>query len=342
MAWYELNARSLPWRVPPAASRLGNRPDPYRIWLSEIMAQQTTLKAVIPYFERFTTAWPDVSALAKAEDEAVMSAWAGLGYYARARNLLRCARTVANLGEFPRTEAGLRELPGIGPYTAAAIASIAFDAHAVVVDGNVERVMARLHRVATPMPQAKPALRQHAGTLTPMTRAGDYAQGVMDLGAMICTPRNPACALCPWRDRCQARKIEDAESYPVKPPKKAKPHRVGSVYVARRRDGAILVETRPSKGLLGGMLGLPGSDWKETMPDHSPPLRTDWQTVDAPVAHVFTHFTLQLTVLATEVANETSSNSGDFRKISATDLPTVMRKALFAGLAILPTRDTPS
>ena len=263
--WYDTNARVLPWRVSPAARASGMQPDPYRVWLSEVMLQQTTVAAVKSYYERFTERWPSVTDLATAEDGEVLGEWAGLGYYARARNLLKCARVVAMGygGRFPEAHEALLSLPGIGPYTAAAISAIAFDAPEVVVDGNVERVMARFFDIRTPLPAAKPELAEAAAGLTPRARPGDYAQAVMDLGATICTPRSPSCGLCPWRSACAARAAGAQAELPRRTPKKAKPTRLGIAYVARRSDGAWLLERRPDNGLLGGMLGWPGSDWLE-------------------------------------------------------------------------------
>jgi A/G-specific adenine glycosylase len=272
LAWYDRHARVLPWRTGPADRAMGQRPDPYRVWLSEVMLQQTTVAAVRDHFRRFTDRWPTVEALAAAEDAEIMAAWAGLGYYARARNLIACARAVAqdHQGRFPATREGLLTLPGIGPYTAAAIAAIAFDEPATVVDGNVERVMARLHDLHTPLPAAKPALSALAARHTPQDRPGDHAQAVMDLGATICTPKSPACGLCPLRGPCLARQNGTAALLPRKQPKKPQPLRHGLVYVGRRPDGAWLLETRPPRGLLGGMLGFPGSDWSDA-PAPAPP-----------------------------------------------------------------------
>ena len=263
LAWYDRHARALPWRVPPN----GGQADPYRVWLSEVMLQQTTVAAVKAYFHRFTTRWPTVQALAAAEDADVMAEWAGLGYYARARNLLKCARAVAELGEFPDTRADLQNLPGIGPYTSAAIAAIAFNRAETVVDGNVERVMARIFDEHTPLPAAKPVLTGYAARLTPDQRPGDYAQAVMDLGATICTPRNPACGICPWRGPCAARANGTAPDLPRKTPKAAKPVRFGIAYIGRRADGAWLLERRPPKGLLGGHAGLAGDRLGHVRPD---------------------------------------------------------------------------
>ncbi|MBR9842506.1 MAG: A/G-specific adenine glycosylase [Rhodobacteraceae bacterium] len=333
LEWYDRHARVLPWRVGPADHRAGLRPDPYRVWLSEIMLQQTTVAAVKDYFNRFTALWPTVQALAGAEDGTVMGEWAGLGYYARARNLLKCARMVAQdlNGQFPDTVENLQKLPGIGPYTAGAIAAIAFDRPAVVVDGNVERVMARLFDIHTPLPAAKPELTKHAAALTPDTRPGDHAQAVMDLGATICTPRKPACGICPWRDPCLGRLNGTAAELPKKTPRKPKPIRQGTVYIARRIDGAFLLERRPDKGLLGGMLGWPGSDWTEgEVPDHSPPIRAEWKTLPAEARHTFTHFHLRLTVKTALVPLDRTPRMGEFVEKDAfrpSDLPTVMRKA---------------
>ncbi|WP_243611783.1 A/G-specific adenine glycosylase [Shimia aestuarii] len=333
LEWYDRHARVLPWRIAPADHRAGMRPDPYRIWLSEIMLQQTTVAAVKDYFARFTTLWPTVEALAGAEDRTVMGEWAGLGYYARARNLLKCARVIAQEhdGVFPDTVEALQQLPGIGPYTAGAIAAIAFDRPAVVVDGNVERVMARLFDIHTPLPAAKAELTERAAALTPETRPGDHAQAVMDLGATICTPRNPACGLCPWRDGCRGRLNGTAADLPKKTPRKPKPIRHGTVYIARRIDGAFLLERRPDKGLLGGMLGWPGSDWIEgDTPAHTAPIRAEWKTLPAEARHTFTHFHLRLTVKTALVPLDRTPRTGEFIEKEAfrpSDLPTVMRKA---------------
>lgn len=329
LAWYDVHARDLPWRVPPGS---GRRADPYRVWLSEIMLQQTTVAAVSPYYHRFTSLWPNVGALAAAEDAAVMAEWAGLGYYARARNLLKCARVLVAKydGRFPKTADGLRALPGIGPYTAAAIASIAFDAPETVVDGNVERVMARMHEVETPLPPAKAELTLLAAAFTPRHRPGDYAQAVMDLGATICTPKSPACGICPWLLRCKARAAGIAADLPRKLPKKAKPVRLGEVYIVRAADGAILTEIRPETGLLGGMLAFPTTEWREERPAPAPPLAAEWAEIGQ-VRHTFTHFHLRLTVHHAIVPDtDTPPTRGKWRvahDFRPSALPTLMRKA---------------
>ncbi len=325
LRWYNGQARVMPWRVGPADRMAGRRPDPYHVWLSEVMLQQTTVAAVRDYFRRFVARWPTVGDLAAADDGAVMAEWAGLGYYARARNLLACARAVVrdHGGCFPQTAAGLCALPGVGPYTAAAVASIAFDEPAVVVDGNVERVCARLFAVDTPLPAAKPELVRLAGLLTPQGRPGDHAQAMMDLGATICTPRKPACGICPLLGLCAGQAAGLAAELPRKLPKAAKPVRQGVVWVLRRADGAVLLERRPERGLLGGMLGFPGDAWDGA--GGEPPLCAPWQAVGE-VRHTFTHFHLVLAVQsATADGNpERGQFVTDFRP---DDLPTLMRKA---------------
>ena len=335
LEWYDVHARAMPWRVLPAARMAGVRPDPYRIWLSEVMLQQTTVATVRDYFQRFTARWPTVVDLAAAADADVMGEWAGLGYYARARNLLKCARAVVadHDGHFPADHAALLKLPGIGPYTAAAVSSIAFDLPFTVLDGNVERVMARLYDIHTPLPAAKPDLMARAQALTPTTRPGDYAQAVMDLGATICTPKSPACGICPWRAPCLARRNGTAAELPKKTPKKPKPIRHGTVYLGQRADGAWLLETRPDKGLLGGMLGWPGTDWIEAdgpRPAGTPPAPADWHPLAGEVRHTFTHFHLMLTVMHAPLTNDTVPARGHFvtrDDFRPSDLPTVMRKA---------------
>lgn len=327
LAHYDVHARRLPWRALPGS----NAADPYRVWLSEVMLQQTTVAAVGPYFAKFTERWPTVQDLAAAEDADLMAAWAGLGYYARARNLLACARAVASDhgGAFPDTEEGLRALPGVGAYTAAAVAAIAFGRRAVVVDANVERVVARLFAIATPLPAARTEIRAAADRITPDARAGDFAQAMMDLGATICTARNPACGICPIRDDCAAVLTADPAAYPVKPPKKARPHRTGHGWWIER-DGHVWLIRRPDKGLLGGMRALPSSDWSDA-PDATPPLPARWTTIDEPVAHVFTHFSLALRVhhahVGTDIMPPGAGEWWPIDRIGEAGLPTLFIRA---------------
>ena len=295
LAWYDRHRRALPWRA------LGDaRPDPYAVWLSEIMLQQTTVAAVKGFYARFLALWPDVRALAAAPREAVLKEWAGLGYYARARNLHACAAAVVERhgGRFPDTEAHLRALPGIGDYTAAAVAAIAFGRVATVVDGNVERVMTRFHAVETPVPAARPEIRRLTAALVPSDRPGDFAQATMDLGATVCTPRSPACALCPLAPSCAARAAGTQALYPRKLPKKATPRRFGAMAVIERADGAVLVRTRASKGLLGGMTEFFGSEWGAAPPEADTMARAGGAALArvGHVEHVFTHFALTLDV----------------------------------------------
>lgn len=291
--WYDGHARVLPWRSRPGSTEA---PDPYRIWLSEVMLQQTTTAAVTPYFADFTRRWPTVEALAQAPEADVMAAWAGLGYYARARNLVACAREVARRGgKFPRTETELRELPGLGAYTAAAVAAIAFGERAVVVDANVERVVSRLFAIGTPLPAARKPIRVEADRITPERRAGDFAQAVMDLGATICTARAPRCLLCPLSSRCLALNEGEPDRYPVKAEKRAKPQRVGHAFWIER-DGAVWLVRRPGTGMLAGMRALPDDGWSARGDGHgAPPLEGKWQRGGL-VHHAFTHFALELHV----------------------------------------------
>lgn len=328
LAWYDRHRRHLPWRAGP-----GETADPYAVWLSEIMLQQTTVQAVKPFFRKFLALWPTVGALAAASLDDVLKGWAGLGYYSRARNLHACAVAVVrdHGGRFPSNETALRGLPGVGAYTAAAVAAIAFGRRATVVDGNVERVMARLHAVDTPLPRAKPILFGHMDDATQEDRAGDFAQGVMDLGATICTPRNPACAICPLTERCAGRRSGEPTAYPVRAPKHATPVRRGLAYYVRNERGDVLLRTRPATGLLGGMSELPGPTWID---DDGPGLS------DLPAGHVhlgrvthtFTHFTLLLDVVSVP-ALVAITLDGDLRWVAddAVDdqaLPTLMRNAL--------------
>ena len=328
--WYTVHARALPWRMPPGSPQ---RADPYRVWLSEVMLQQTTVPHATPYFAAFTARWPTVEALAAAPDEAVMGAWAGLGYYARARNLLACARAVArdHGGVFPGTEAGLRNMPGLGAYTAAAVAAIAFGRRAVVVDGNVERVMARLFTVETPLPKSRPELRALADALTPEAEEfdpGDWAQALMDLGSRICRPRSPLCGECPLTGDCQARASGTPEAGPKTLAKVPKPRREGVAWVLVDAAGRVGLVKRPDKGLLGGMLGLPTSGWGAGEGE-GPPVAADWRDVGT-VRHVFTHFELELEVMRAE--GQADLIWREVAEAEAT-LPTVFRKALVRALA---------
>ena len=337
LQWYDRHARSMPWRVSPLARKQGILPDPYRIWLSEVMLQQTTVAAVRDYFHRFTARWPTVVDLAAARDEDVMAEWAGLGYYARARNLLKCARAVVadHGGVFPTTRDGLLCLPGVGPYTASAVAAIAYDEPATVVDGNVERVMARMFAVETPLPVAKLELTALAQKLTPALRPGDYAQAVMDLGATICTPKSPTCALCPWNHACAARLSGLQADLPRRLAKSPKPIRRGTLWIALRGDH-VLLERRPDRGLLGGMLGFPGDGWDGA--GGEAPVDAEWQDAGE-VRHTFTHFHLYLTVRTVALVRDALVTRGEFMPPFAfrpADLPTVMRKAYDLARDVLP------
>jgi len=351
--WYDRHRRVLPWR-PPA----GQRPDPYAVWLSEVMLQQTGVKTVGPYFEKFLARWPDVAALGRASLDDVLRMWAGLGYYSRARNLHACAVAVLrdHDGVFPDTEEGLQALPGIGPYTAAAVAAIAFDRRTMPVDGNIERVVSRLFAVEETLPQAKPVIQELATTLLgasragdeksrardEKSRAGDSAQALMDLGASICTPKRPACSLCPFFEACAARQRGDQESFPRKAPKKAGELRRGAAFVVTR-GGELLVRSRPEKGLLGGMTEVPGSDWNASQDDEAalkqaPRLGgvTRWHRKVGVVTHVFTHFPLELVVYTAHVPARTRAPTGmrwvPIATLSGEALPNVMRKVIAHGL----------
>jgi A/G-specific adenine glycosylase len=333
LGWYDAHARILPWRTAPGAAA---EPDPYRVWLSEIMLQQTTVAAVGPYFAKFTARWPTVEALAAADEAELMAAWAGLGYYARARNLIACARAVAqdHGGRFPDSEEGLRALPGIGAYTAAAVAAIAFGRRAVVVDANVERVVARLFAVDEALPGARPRLRTLADRITPAARAGDFAQAMMDLGATVCTPRNPRCLLCPLAPMCEARVEGMPDRYPVKAAKKAKPHRRGIAYWLEA-EGEVLLVRRPAKGLLGGMRALPGGAWG-AVAELAPPAAAPWRPLGT-VEHVFTHFSLSLDVVGAHLAHRPDIDDGEWwpvDRIEAAGLPTLYARAAALGSAL--------
>jgi len=343
LAWYDAERRDLPWRY---HSR--RKPDPYRVWLSEIMLQQTTVKAVIPYFDRFTARWPTVADLAAARQDEVMEMWAGLGYYSRARNLKACAEAVVrdHGGRFPASEPELLTLPGIGPYTAAAIAAIAFGHKATPVDGNIERVVARLFAVRQTLPNAKPEIRRLAATLTPSRRAGDFAQSMMDLGAQICTPKSPSCLMCPVQQDCAAHASGIAAELPKRAARAARPVRYGFAFVALREDGAVLLRRRPDKGLLGGMLEAPTTDWIDQpgpLRDviRTAPITARWRAVEQPVVHVFTHFRLELTVCRALVPEDAEltfwAEAERCRWVKRRDLdrqalPSVFKKAIACGL----------
>ena len=337
LAWYDVHHRELPWRVSPRRRAGGVRPDPYRIWLSEIMLQQTTVAAVKAYYAKFLARWPTVADLAAAPEGTVLAEWAGLGYYARARNLHACAKTVEaeHGGRFPETAAALKALPGIGDYTSAAIAAIAFDEPAAVVDGNVERVVTRLEAIDAPLPGAKPLVKAVVAALTPETRPGDFAQAMMDLGATICTPTRPACAICPVRPFCTATKTAEAERYPVKAKKAAVPERRGAAFVAMRRDGAVFLRRRPGSGMLAGMSEPPSTNWSAradgALGEGAAPFAADWRRVGE-IAHVFTHFRLTLEVWCAMVDDDPAIDGwwSKPQDIAAEALPTLMRKVLKA------------
>jgi A/G-specific adenine glycosylase len=327
LGWYDLHARALPWRSPPGEAP----PQPYRVWLSEVMLQQTTVAAVGPYYARFLARWPSVQALAAADEAEVMAAWAGLGYYSRARNLIACARAVAARGgAFPQTEAELRALPGLGAYTAAAVAAIAFGNRAAVVDANVERVIARLFAIAEPLPAARKAIRARVEALVPVKRPGDFAQALMDLGATVCTSRGPRCLLCPLAGQCQGRKA-GAERFPVKPAKKAKPQRSGTAFWIAR-DSAVWLVRRPDRGMLAAMRALPDDGWSAAGNGaDDPPLAGDWTSAGT-VRHSFTHFDLDLQLMVYSGPDWDSlvPNEGEWWAIDRLDeagLPTLFAKA---------------
>jgi A/G-specific adenine glycosylase len=339
LAWYARHARQLPWRAPPGAPPS----DPYVVWLSEIMLQQTTVVSAAPYFERFVARWPDVRALAAAPLEEVLTLWAGLGYYARARNLHRCARKVTEElgGRFPDSEEELKPLPGIGPYTAAAIAAIAFGRRSTAVDGNIERVICRLFAIQDPLPGAKAGIRRLAESLTPDERPGDYTQAMMDLGATVCLPRAPKCMLCPLHSECRARAQGLADALPRRAPKAERPTRRAVAFLVCRADGAVLLRRRPEKGLLGGMMEVPSTPWREEVwlereAVVAAPFDLAWRILPGSVRHTFTHFHLEATLWAGRLEDEALAGAGRWVSPDSLDeeaLPTVMRKLIRHGLS---------
>ncbi|HEV3178181.1 MAG TPA: A/G-specific adenine glycosylase [Stellaceae bacterium] len=339
LRWYDRHRRVLPWRAKP-----GDAPDPYRVWLSEIMLQQTTVATVGAYFDRFVARFPSIAALANAPLDEVLHAWQGLGYYARARNLHACARDVVTLhgGILPDSVDGLRALPGIGAYTAAAVAAIAFGCKSAAVDGNVERVVARLFAVEAPLPAAKPELRRLAETLLPDRRAGDFAQALMDLGATVCTPRAPKCILCPVQAFCRGRALGLAETLPRRRARTARPTRRGIAFWAVRPDGSVLLRRRPEQGLLGGMIEVPSTEWREqaisdVAARKQAPVRASWVRLPGTVRHTFTHFHLELAVLAGETDGKAKTVTGDWvplDRLSEQALPTVMKKVVNHALGV--------
>lgn len=343
LAWYDAQRRDLPWRYHPR-----QKADPYRVWLSEIMLQQTTVKSVIPYFVKFITRWPSVADLAEATQDDVLQMWAGLGYYSRARNLKVCADAVMRDfgGVFPSTEKELLSLPGIGPYTAAAIAAIAFGQKATPVDGNVERVVSRLFAVRQPLPLAKPEIKRLAATLTPARRAGDFGQAMMDLGSEVCTPKRPSCLMCPLQQDCAAAAHGIAETLPIKFAKAERPVRRGYAFLVQSTRGRILLRQRPEAGLLGGMLEVPSTPWEAALPPvkealRSAPVSAEWWQVPGSIIHVFTHFRLELSVYRAIVDEDDAltfwADPPRCRWVKRKDLhgealPSVMRKVIAHGL----------
>ncbi len=333
LRWYDANRRVLPWRALP-----GETPDPYRIWLSEIMLQQTTVATVIGYYGNFLARWPSLCELAAADLDAVLHAWQGLGYYSRARNLHKCAILVAaeHDGRFPDQVAELSKLPGIGPYTAAAIAAIAFGQAVTPVDGNIERVICRLDAIPTQLSKAKADIRRRAEALSPPRRPGDFAQALMDLGATVCRPKSPLCGECPLAGDCRACGQGNPEAYPVRAAKKPRPNRYGTVYWIERPDGAVFLRRRPESGLLGGMMEFPSTAWRETAPSlaeaaAAAPLSADWRTIPKRVVHVFTHFRLELEILVGVASDEGAAGIwARPERFAEYALPTVMKKVAAA------------
>ncbi|WP_406604440.1 A/G-specific adenine glycosylase [Bartonella gliris] len=333
LSWYDKKHRHLPWRITPEEQMQGIRPDPYRVWLSEIMLQQTTVEAVKPYFKKFLKLWPDLSSLANASQDDILKAWAGLGYYSRARNLKNCARQLVENygGQFPQSEKALRTLSGIGDYTAAAIAAIAFNHPVAVVDSNVERVVTRLFAITSVLPKAKAEIKEKTQKIIALNRPGDFAQAMMDLGATICTPRKPSCYLCPLQSLCKAEKMQITESFPIKAPKKERPLKIGSAFVVLNEKRQIYLEKRQGKKLLGGMTQIPNNiGINDQNGLQNAPFRADWQ-FKGQITHVFTHFSLKLDVYYISGIREMKRENGwwcDIHRLAEEALPTVMKKAI--------------
>lgn len=331
--WYDVHARVLPWRIPPAAHKRGERADPYRVWLSEIMLQQTTVVAVKAYYEKFVRLWPHVEDLANASLEDVRAAWAGLGYYSRARNLHRAAQLVAfeRQGQFPASAESLRELPGVGPYTAAAIAAICFDEPVAVLDGNVERVMARYMALERPVRDAKPVLRAAVEAIVPAQRAGDFAQAMMDLGATVCAPRRADCTRCPIQSQCLGTRSNDPTRFPISSPRRQRPEKFGHAFILENSEGLVLLRKRTEAGILAGMTGVPETQWCDERQDMVPPCTAEWRQLGT-VSHVFTHLKLELTVWRARLDASTMTDTEGWwcpkEKLHAEALPSLYKKVL--------------
>ncbi|AQX27639.1 MULTISPECIES: A/G-specific adenine glycosylase [unclassified Bartonella] len=338
LSWYDKNYRHLPWRMSPQKQITGIYPDPYQIWLSEVMLQQTTVKTVKPYFKKFLKLWPDLFSLSRASQEDIMKAWAGLGYYSRARNLKNCATQLVKNhgGKFPQSVKILRTLPGIGDYTAAAIAAIAFGYPVAVVDGNVERVITRLFAITSVLPKAKPEIKEKTQEITDVKRPGDFAQAMMDLGSTICTPRKPSCLLCPLQSVCKATKMQAVEVFPIKAPKKERPLRTGAAFVAINENKQIYLEKRQHTKLLNGMTQIPNNiGINEENGLQNAPFSANWE-LKGQITHIFTHFSLKLNVYCADNIHGIKLENGwwcDIHHLTQEALPTVMKKAIAVAIA---------
>ncbi len=337
LKWYEEKGRSLPWRVSPYDLKIGKKPDPYKVWVSEIMLQQTTVGAVIPYFNKFIKQWHNVAELSKANQNEIVSFWAGLGYYSRARNILKCAKEIVDKheGEIPAEKEKLKNLPGIGEYTASAIRSIGFQKSEITIDGNIERIIVRLFKIETPIKFSKNIIQNKAKLLFPKNRTGDFCQGLMDLANIVCRPKKPVCEECPISNFCKSFKDGVTENIPVKAPKKNKPTRKGFVYFIKNNDDKILLERRPDKGLLGGLLAFPSSDWLEEEPDLIFPFDAHWFQPIYKIKHEFTHFKLELILIIGTISKFHSKKTNyevfDLYSFQENQLPTLMRKVFRKG-----------